>query len=305
MFPKIDWHQKFFLSCAVITGGLTLFIIGFIFYIASPVLVSEGFSFITGSVWDYSTGTYGIFPFIVGTLLLTAVTLAIAVPVGVLTAIYLAEWAPRWLEGILRPLIELLVGIPSVVYGIFGFFILQRFFADYINPVISGTLGRFSSFFVDPDPGCGTGVFLASTVLAVMILPTIIAISQEAMQAVHAEHREASLALGATKWETIKWVVIPIAFPGIVTAIILGMMRAMGETMAVVMLIGNTAIIPGSIMDTGYAMTSKILNDLGYYGAIPEYRSALYGIAAVLFIMEIALVAGARWIARMSVRQGR
>ena len=182
---------------------------------------------------------------------MTAVTMAIAVPVGVLTAIYLAEWAPRWMEGILRPLIELLVGIPSVVYGIFGFFILEKFFQRYIDPAISGTLGKLIPFLHDTSPTDGSGFLLASSVLAIMILPTIIAISQEAMQAVHAEHREGSLALGATKWETIKHVVIPIAFPGIVTAIILGMMRAMGETMAVVMLIGNTAKIPGSVFDTG------------------------------------------------------
>jgi phosphate transport system permease protein len=303
MISKVDWHQKFFLSCAVITGAITLFLIGFIFYTALPVLQKEGLSFITGSVWDYNTSTYGIFPFIIGTLIMTAVTMVLAIPVGILTAIYLAEWAPRWMEGILRPLIELLVGIPSVVYGIFGFFILEKIFRDYIDPAISGTLGTVIPFLHDTRPTDGNGVLLASFILAVMILPTIIAISQEAMQAVHAEHREGSLALGATKWETIKYVVIPIAFPGIVTAIILGMMRAMGETMAVVMLIGNTAKIPGSVFDTGYAMTSKILNDLGYYGAIPEYRSALYGIAAVLFLMEIALVAGARWIAGKYMRQ--
>ncbi len=303
MNSRIDWHQKFFLTCAVITGGITLFIIGFIFYIASPVLAREGLSFIFGTVWSYETSTYGIFPFLIGTLILTVVTLLIAVPISMLTAIFLAEWAPRWMEGILRPLIELLVGIPSVVYGIFGYFVLQFYFRDYINPLLSSTLGNVFPFFSDPTPGSGMGILLASTVLSIMVLPTIIAISQESLQAVHAEHREASMALGATKWETIKWVVIPVAFPGIITAFILGMMRAMGETMAVVMLIGNTAIIPGSVMDTGYAMTSKMLNDLGYYGSVPEYRSALYGIAAVLFTIEIFLVAGTRFIAKRFMRE--
>jgi phosphate transport system permease protein len=302
MITKADWHQKIFLSCAVLTGATTLFLIGFIFYIAFPVLQKEGLSFITGSDWNYGLSIYGIFPYIIGTLVMTSVTLVLAVPAGVLTAIYLAEWAPRWMEGILRPLIELLVGIPSVVYGIFGFFILEKFFQQYIDPAISGTLGTFIPFLHDTTPNDGSGILLASSVLAVMILPTIIAISQEAMQAVHAEHREASLALGATKWETIKHVVIPIAFPGIVTAIILGMMRAMGETMAVVMLIGNTPKIPGSVFDTGYAMTSKILNDLGYYSSVPEYRSALYGMAAILFLMEIGLVASTRWIASKYMR---
>jgi phosphate transport system permease protein len=280
------------------TGAVTLFLIGFIFYIALPVLSREGFSFITGSDFNFNLSVYGIYPFIISTLMLTGLTLAIAVPSGVMTAIYLAEWAPRWLEGILRPLIELLVGIPSVVYGIFGFFILENFFRNYVDPAISLTIGTVIPFFRDDTPTDGLGLLLASSVLAIMVLPTIIALSQESLQAVQSDHREASLAVGATKWETIKWVVIPIAFPGIVTGVILGMMRAMGETMAVVMLMGNVPKVPQTIFDTGYPMTSKILNDLGYYGAISEYRSALYAIAAILFLMEILLVFSARWIAR-------
>lgn len=257
-----------FLSSAVLLATSVVIIIGFIFMTAAPVFGLEGIGFITGTVWNYDTHEYGILIFIAGTLILTVVTLLIACPMGICTAIFLAEWAPVWLEKFLRTAIELLVGIPSVVYGIFGFFVLRQYISE--------------------------SILLASIVLTVMILPTIVALSQEAMHSVPRDYREASLALGATKWETIKKVVIPASFAGILTAIILGMMRAVGETMAVVMLIGNSPHVPGSVLDTGYAMTSKILNDIGYYIVDYEPRSALFGIAAVLFCIEIVMVASMR-----------
>jgi phosphate transport system permease protein len=252
--------------------------------------VKEGFGFITGTVWDYDTHQYGSLIFIAGTLILTTVTMALVVPIGVLTAIYLAEWAPAPVEKVLRPAIELLVGIPSVVFGIFGFFVLRKYFESYLNPFISSTFG-WIPIFRDTQHGSGVGILLAATILAVMTLPTIVALSQEALRSVPKEHREASLALGATKWETIRRVVLPSAFSGIVTSVILAMMRTAGETMAVVMVIGNSARIPGSVFDTGYTLTSKILNDIGYYLAEPEPRSALFAIALVLFMIEIGMVA--------------
>ncbi|MEA1870568.1 MAG: phosphate ABC transporter permease subunit PstC, partial [Euryarchaeota archaeon] len=218
----------------------------------------------------------------------------LAVPVSVFTAIFLSEFAPAPVAKIMRPMVELLVGIPSVVYGIFGLFVLENIFQDKIDPFLSGTLGSFIPFFHDPSPNSGSGVLLASTILAVMVLPTIIALSEDAMRAVPFEYKEASFALGATHWETIRKIVLPTASGGILAATVLGMMRAMGETMAIVMLLGNSAHIPSSVMDTGYAMTSKILNDIGYYCAMDEPRSALFGIAAVLFAMEIIFVAAAR-----------
>jgi phosphate transport system permease protein len=136
-----------------------------------------------------------------------------------------------------------------------------------------------------------------------MILPTIAAISQESIRSIPDSYREASLALGATKWQTIKKVVIPAALPGIVTGCILGMMRAMGETMAVVMVMGNSQHIPSSILDTGFAMTSKILSDIGYYFAQPEPRAALFGIAVVLFLMEMGFVALARAISASAAKR--
>ncbi len=283
------------LTCVLATAAITLFFVGFIFHTALPVFESEGLGFITGTRWSYTDQVYGIRIFIIGTLVMTAVTIALAVPVSVFTAIFLSEFAPSRVAGIMRPMVELLVGIPSVVYGIFGLFVLEDIFQDKIDPFLSGTLG-FVPFFHDPSPNSGTGILLASTILAVMILPTIIALSEDAMRAVPFEYKEASFALGATHWETIRKVVLPTASGGILAATILGMMRAMGETMAIVMLLGNCAHIPSSVLDTGYAMTSKILNDIGYYVAMDEPRSALFGIAAVLFAIEIIFVAVARKI---------
>jgi phosphate transport system permease protein len=294
----MDRHSKtperFFLASTALTAVIVLFLICFVFYTAAPVLGNEGIGFVTGAKWDYFN-EYGIAIFLVGTILLTAVTLVIAIPAGIFTAIFLAEWAPVWLERIMRPSIELLVGIPSVVYGIFGFFVLENIFQYHINPFIDSTLG-FIPMFRNVTPQTGLGILLASTVLAIMILPTIVVLSQEAMRSVPNEYREASFALGATKWETIKKVVIPASITGIATAIILGIMRAMGETMAVVMLLGGNDNMPGSILGTGNAMTSKILNDIGFYCMFPEPMSALFGIAAVLFVIEMAFVAAIRFV---------
>ncbi len=284
------------LTCVLATAAITIFFIAFIFHTALPVFESQGIGFITGTKWSYTDQVYGIRIFIIGTLAMTGVTLLLAVPVSVFTAIFLSEFAPAPVARIMRPMVELLVGIPSVVYGIFGLFVLENIFQDHIDPFLSGTLGLFIPFFSDPSPNSGSGVLLASTILAVMILPTIIALSEDAMRAVPFEYEEASFALGATHWETIRKVVLPTASGGILAATILGMMRAMGETMAIVMLLGNSQHIPSSVLDTGYAMTSKILNDIGYYCAMDEPRSALFGIAAVLFAMEIIFVAAARKI---------
>ncbi|WP_321428492.1 phosphate ABC transporter permease subunit PstC [uncultured Methanolobus sp.] len=285
-------HYFFFL-CAFITVSVAVYFIFFIFDTAAPVLRSQGIvNFLTGTVWDYDESIYGIRTYIAGTLVMTAVSLAIAVPISVFTAIFLSEFASVKLAGTIRPFIELLVGIPSVVYGIFGLFVLENFFQNNIDPLIS--MLDFIPIFEDLTPSGGNGVLLASTVLAIMILPTIVSLSEDAMRSVPFEYREASFAIGATHWETIKKVVVPTASPGIITAIILGMMRAMGETMAIVMLLGNVGHVPGSILDTGYAMTSKILNDIGYYSSMDEPRSALFAIAAVLFAIEIFFVAAAR-----------
>jgi phosphate transport system permease protein len=287
--PKIDTSQLIFSLCTIVTVFVSIFFILYIFYAAWPVFKNEGINFILGSTWDYKNEVYGILPLIIGTIVLTIVTMLIACPISIFTAIYLAEFAPKLISSIMRSTIDLLVGIPSVVYGIFGFFMLKNIFGNYIDPFLNNVLG-FIPFFNNVHPGEGTGILLASTILAIMILPTIIAIAEESLRSVNQEYKEASYALGSNHWETIKKIILPTALPGILTGVILGMMRAMGETMAVVMLIGTAWHIPTSIMDYAYPMTSKIVNDIPYYMAFDGPRSALLGIAAVLFILELLFI---------------
>lgn len=301
MPKRIDIPKYVFLTCSLLTAAIVLIVFVYIFLTAAPVLQKEGLSYVTGTIWNYETHQYGILIFIVGTVYLTLVTLALAIPLGLFTSIYLAEWAPARLEGIIRPLIDLLVGIPSVVYGIFGFFVLERFFSSTIDPFINSTLG-FIPLFHDPDPGSGLGILLGATILTIMILPTITALSQESIRSVPDSYREASLAVGATKWQTIKKIVLPAAFPGIITGCVLGMMRAMGETMAVIMILGNAQKIPSSVLDSGITMTSKILADIGYYFSQPEPRSALFGIAVMLFLIELGFVLIARFISDIAAK---
>ncbi|MBN1194207.1 MAG: phosphate ABC transporter permease subunit PstC [Methanomicrobiaceae archaeon] len=303
MNQSIDFPKIGFLAVSMLSILSVFLIFGFIFHTAAPVLAKEGFSFLTGTTWSYADHEYGVFTFIVTTLVMTAITLIIACPLSICTAVFLAEWAPAWMDRPISSMIELLVGIPSVVYGLFGFYILEKVFRYHIDPFIDATLG-FIPIFADPTPNSGSGILLASSVLTIMILPTITALTREAMVKVSLDFREASLSLGATKWETIRKIVLPIAFPGILTAVILGLMRAMGETMAVVMLIGNVNSVPKSIFSDGVAMTSKILCDIGYYVSFPEPKSALFAIGAVLLLMEFLFVASIRLVGHYFGRKG-
>ena len=299
---KTDIPHLVFLGSAAVTGLLVILMFGFIFWTAIPVFRLEGPGFILNSVWNYSTDQYGIFFFIIGTVIVTVATLILAIPLGLLTSIFLAEFAPAPIERVFRPLIELLVGIPSIVYGLFGFLFLRYFFMDTIDPLMNRYFG-FIPIFRNLDTGGGDHILLAAVILTIMVLPTIVALSQDAMRSVPKEYREGSLALGATRWETVTQVVIPAAWTGIVTSIILAMMRAMGETMAVVMVAGNSAQIPPTILSPVYPMTAKMLNDVGSWAGIPMPRAALFGIAAVLFVIEILFVAGVRLLIRYAGRR--
>lgn len=283
-----------FLGIVILTAVFILYFIGFIFYSALPVFESEGLNFITGGIWH--DGVFGIRNFIAGTLILTAVTIVLAVPPSIFTAIFLAEFASPAVVSVFRPLIELLVGIPSVVYGIFGLYVLADIMKN-VDPIISNTF-YFIPFMRDVTPEHGEGVFLASVVLSIMILPTIITIAEDSIRTVPGEYREAAFALGATKWETIRYVVLPAASGGILSAVVLGIMRAMGETMAVVMLIGTVNSTPSSIFGYALPLTTKIVTTAGESIGQTEVMSALFGIAAVLLLLEILLAGLARALMR-------
>lgn len=290
-----DVPHAMFLFVTLMVAIVIVLLVGFIFYEAAPTFQREGLSFLLSSEWDYEDHEYGILNFIVGTIVTTGVTMLMAFPLSILTAIFLAEYAPDWLSRIMRLMIELLIGIPSVVYGIFGLYVLGGFYRDYLDPFISNTFG-FIPIFYDYTPNVSMSVLLASTILTVMILPTITTLSEESIRSVPKTYIEASYALGATKMDTIIKVVLPVALSGILTGVVLGTMRAMGETMAIVMLLGNVERVPRSILDQGYTMTSKILNDIGYYIIIDEARSALFGMAAILFLVEVLFVFAIRII---------
>ena len=249
---------------------IIILIIAFIFHEGIPAMLSIGvFNFIFGMVWSPTNGQYGVFPMIVGTLGITALALIMAVPLSICCSIFLAEIAPPTMRKILKPTIQALAGIPSVIYGFFGLIVLV--------PIMRVNFG-----------GTGFSLLAASLILTVMILPTIISISEDALRSIPLEYKEASLALGATQWQTIRNVILPAAIPGVITAIILGMGRAVGETMAVIMVAGNVAQIPGSIFDPVRALTSNIALEMGY--ATGLHYNALFATGIVLIGVIIILL---------------
>ena len=262
--------EKGLLITALSSIIIILLIIIFIFSEGLPSMESYGFlKFIFGSTWDPSAGDYGVLPMIVGSLGITGLALLFAVPLSLLCAIFMAEIAPKTMRKILKPVIETLAGIPSVVYGFFGLIVLV--------PIMRVQFG-----------GTGFSMLTASIILTVMILPTIISVSEDALRSIPLEYKEASLAVGATHWQTIKNVIFPAAIPGIITAVILGMGRAIGETLAVIMVAGNVAQFPNSIFDPVRALTSNIAIEMGYATGI--HYSALFGTAIVLFIIIMILL---------------
>lgn len=262
--------EKGLFITAIFSIIVILLIIAFVFREGFPIFQQYGFlNFIFGMDWSPSNGQYGVFTMIIGTLSITVLALIMAVPLSILCAIFMAEIAPNTMRRILKPVIETLAGIPSVVYGFFGLIILVPFMRVNFG-------------------GTGFAMLTASIILTVMIMPTIISVSEDALRSVPLEYKEASLALGATQWQTIKNVIFPAAFPGVITGTILGMGRAVGETLAVIMVAGNVTQIPHSILDPVRALTSNIALEMGY--ATGLHYNALFGTAVVLFIMIMVLL---------------
>ncbi len=246
--------------------GLIIF---FVFSKGLPVMFEVGLDkFIGGMRWAPTKGVFGIWPMIVGTIQVTLGALLFGVPVSLLVALHLAEFADASTRRIMKPLIELLAGIPSVVYGFIGVVL--------IVPAIRTVLG-----------GTGFSVLAASIILGIMILPTVISIAIDALLAVPRSYREGALALGATRWQTAVRVVLPAARSGIITAVILGMGRAMGETMAVIMVAGNAVVVPGSPLDPCRTLTSNIALEMAY--AAGSHQEALFATGVVLFLMIFVL----------------
>jgi phosphate transport system permease protein len=249
-----------------------------------------GMSFFFKSAWDPVSGDFGAFPFIYGTLVSSFLALLIAVPLSIGLAVFLTEMSPRWLRSPLAFLTELLAAIPSVVYGLWAVFVLVPLLREHVNPVLGRWLG-WTGFFSGEN--YGIGMLAAGVILAIMILPIISSLTREVMIAVPNSQREAVLALGATRWEMIRVGVLRNARIGIVGAIILGLGRALGETMAVTMVIGNRPEVAKSLFAPGYSMASVIANEFSE-ASDDLYLSALIEIGLALFLVTIVVNAIAR-----------
>ncbi len=276
-------------------GALTIpVLLGFLvyeLYMGSRLAIAKfGLTFVTSSRWDPVAEEFGAFPLVFGTLISSLVALAIAVPLSLGVAIYLTEFAPKRIRQPVAFLIGLLAAIPSVVYGLWGIFVLVPILRTSVFPLLRDVFG-FLPFFQGPI--YGPSMLSAGIILAIMVMPYIMSVSREVLMAVPDTQREAALGLGATRWEAVITAVLPYARSGIIGAIILGLGRALGETMAVTMLIGNRHEVAASLFAPGYTMAAAIANE--FSEAVGDmHLSALAYVAFLLFIVTVVVNAGAR-----------
>ena len=273
--------KNLFLACACVAVLAVALIFVFTFWKATPVLTDIGLGAFFGLDWAPTSGRYGILALLAGSGIVTVGALAIGVPLAVGCAVFLTEISGKRLAGVVSTAVDLLAGVPSVVYGFFGLVVLR--------PLVANATG-----------GLGFGALTVWLVLAIMIVPTITTLTMDALRSIPMGIREASFAMGATRWQTIYKVVLPAAKMGIVNAVVLGMGRAIGETMAVLMVVGNAPVIPAGVASPLSTLTSQIALDMGYSSGL--HRSALFGMGVVLFIISAALVGLVRFLS--ATREG-
>lgn len=274
--------KNLFLVCACVAVAGVALIFVFVGYRGWPIFTEVGLgAFLGGREWLPTEDLYGILPLLVGSLVVTVGALALGTPLAVGAAVFLSEIASPRARAIVRPAVELLAGVPSVVYGFFGLLILR--------PVVADMTG-----------GLGFGPLTAWIILAIMIVPTIATLTEDALRSIPGGIREASYAMGATTWQTIWRVLIPAAKVGIIDAIILGMGRAIGETMAVLMVVGNAPVFFQGMGEPLSTLTSQIVMDMPYASGM--HRTALFGMAIILFLVSMGLVGLVRASSRMRER---
>ena len=281
---KDVWGERLMYALVIFCISIAL-VIGIGLYLKSiPLLkVNRSFDLLLSTEWIPGKGKFGLFPFIMGTLWVTFTAIVIAIPPCLLTAIYLTEYADARVTNFIRPIIDVLAGIPSVIIGVWGIILIVPFIRDIVAPAF----GTHSS---------GYTILAGGIVLAVSIFPVIIQLLIELFKTVPLELREASLALGATKWQTIKHVTLRKAGPGVVSAFVIAFSRAFGETMSVIMVTGNVVMVPHSLLDPGYPMPSLIANNYGEMLSIPMYDSALMFVALILFLIVLIFNLLSRYI---------
>ncbi|MFX1368457.1 MAG: phosphate ABC transporter permease subunit PstC [Promethearchaeota archaeon] len=276
---------------ALASSAIIILILTFLWFESALIFASPegGIGIVVSPTWDPNRDLYGIAIFIVGSFLCTIIAIGIAVPLGMAGALFLSEFCPHRLRGPIRMVIEMMAAIPSIVYGLWAYLVI----APWIGSVLAPSFGVQSN---------GLSLLAGGIILAIMLLPTIVTISDDAMQSVPRSLREASLALGATSTETARKVVMGAAMPGIGAAIVLSLGRAVGETMAVLMVTGNALQVPYSLFDPTYVMTSIITNQLGYAFVFPLWRSALFAVALVLLLMSISFTIMAKLFIRWGMK---
>lgn len=283
-YSKEDLIEKGLLALAAFMVIIVLLLLVFIIIEAVPAFSYHGIlNFIFGQNWSPDNNEFGIFPMIVGSVYVTAIALVMSVPLSVSCAVFLEEIAPVNVKNFFKPIIQTLAGIPSVIYGFFGL--------TLISPIIRIIFG-----------GSGFSILTASLVLALMILPTIIALTQDAIKSVPSHYKQASFGLGSTHWQCIKTITLPIALPGIITAIILGVGRAIGETLAVLMLAGNVSQIPNSFISPIRTLTSNIALEMGYATGI--HYNSLFATACILFAVIVTLMIFSNFVQSRNVLKG-
>lgn len=283
---------------AALFAGIAVALVVSLLSSSSGAFAHSGLSLLWTGTWDPTHKIYGAETFIVGTLVTTAVALLLAVPIGVATAAFLSELAPRWLATPLSVLIDLIAAVPSIVVGLWGLLVLTPAFAHHVEPFLK-KIPVVEWFF--HGPALGPSMLLAGVVLAVMILPTMVALSRTALQGVALTDREAARALGGTRWQVVRRAVVPGARTGIEAAVTLAMGRALGESIAVAMVIGNAYVIPHSLLSPGATLGSAIINSFGGVTSGLE-RSEVIALAVILLAMTALVNAGGQLLLRSRAR---
>ena len=280
--------QTFFvlvIAFATMVIVLAVAIVAILVYNSQQSFTVFGWAFFTSSTWDANAHVFGALPFVIGTLLTSAIALLIAIPISLGTAVFITTQAPRWLRGPLGTAIELLAAVPSVIFGFWGLYVIHPYMQTTVEPALQTYLGWTGAFGGHPE---GVDVLTASLILAVMIVPTISAVSRETLSAVPAAQKEAALSLGATDWETTRVAMVPYARSGIIGGIILGLGRAVGETMAVTMTIGNVDRVPTSLLSPGQTIASLIATELENNNG-PLQISAILECGLVLMLISLSV----------------